>query len=111
MSVYHDTRQRRTQFSILHDSLLESGELPFQSIVFDERIAEIFAEEEIDFGKTEDAVYTPAMVLGSVWLHSAVRGVDEAHRQLFQSTPDIQSMWVIVRGESNLGRTNDVPRY
>ncbi len=51
MSVYHDTRQRRTQFSILHDSLLESGELPFQSIVFDERIAEIFAEEEIDFGK------------------------------------------------------------
>ncbi len=42
MSVYQDTHQWRTQFPILHDSLLEATELPFQSIVSDERVAEIF---------------------------------------------------------------------
>ncbi len=63
MPLYNNARQPRTQFSILHRSLLHSDELPFASLVSEERIGKIFAEEEVDFGQTEDAVYTPAATL------------------------------------------------
>ena len=63
MPLYNNSHQPRTQFSLLHRSLLQSDELPFQSLVSDERIADIFAEEGIDFGQTDDAVYTPAVTL------------------------------------------------
>ena len=56
MPLYNNTAEPRTQFSLIHRSLLQSDALPFRSLVSDERIAEIFAEEEVDFGQTEDAV-------------------------------------------------------
>ena len=63
MPLYNKAAKPRTQFSLLHRSLLSSDELPFQSLVTDQRIAEIFADEGIDFGQAEEAVYTPAITL------------------------------------------------
>ena len=42
---------------------MQSAELPLQSLISDQRIADIFAEEEIIFGAEDDAVYTPAITL------------------------------------------------
>lgn len=65
MPLYNRAVPQPTQFSLLHRSLLNShaGELPFESLITDVRIAEIFAESEVNFGQTEDAVYTPAITL------------------------------------------------
>lgn len=63
MPSYQRFAAPRTQFTLLHRSLLQSADLPLQSLVSDQRIAEIFAEEQVSFGKDPDAVYTPAIVL------------------------------------------------
>jgi hypothetical protein len=63
MPVYHPSASQRTQFALLHRSLLQDEELPLRSLVSDQRIAEIFEEEQISFGLEEDAVYTPAVTL------------------------------------------------
>ena len=42
---------------------MRSDELSLQSLVSDQRIAEIFEQEGISFGEDEEVVYTPAMTL------------------------------------------------
>jgi hypothetical protein len=42
---------------------MQSDELPLQALVSDQRILEIFDQEEISFGEEEDAVYTPVVTL------------------------------------------------
>jgi len=63
MPSYQPSAPPRTQFSLIHRSLLQSDDLPLQSLLSDQRIAEIFEEEQISFGEDEDAVYTPAITL------------------------------------------------
>ena len=63
MPSYQPSAPPRTQFSLIHRSLLQSDDLPLQTLVSDQRIAEIFAEQQISFGEDEDAVYTPAITL------------------------------------------------
>jgi hypothetical protein len=63
MPIYQQSLRKRTQFSLIHRSLMQSDELPWQSLVSDQRIAEIFEQEQISFGEEEDAVYTPAITL------------------------------------------------
>ena len=63
MPLYQQPAQAPTQFSLLYRSLLQSQELPFQTLLSDQRIAEIFEQEQISFGADEDAVYTPAITL------------------------------------------------
>lgn len=63
MPSYQPSAPPRTQFSLLHRSLLQSDDLPLQTLVSDQRIAEIFEEERISFGEEADAVYTPGITL------------------------------------------------
>jgi hypothetical protein len=63
MPSYNDAAPPRTQSSILYQSLLQPDELPLRSLISDERIAEIFVEQGISFGREDDAVYTPAITL------------------------------------------------
>ena len=63
MPSYQQSAPPRTQFALIHRSLLQSDDLPLQSLVSDQRIAEIFAAEQISFGEDPDAVYTPAITL------------------------------------------------
>lgn len=63
MPSYRHSTLPPTQFALLHRSLLQSEELPFPSLISDQRIAEIFTEAPIAFGEEEDAVYTPAVTL------------------------------------------------
>lgn len=63
MPSYQQSAQPRTQFALIHRSLLQSDDLPLQSLISDQRIVEIFAEEQISFGEDQDSVYTPAITL------------------------------------------------
>ena len=63
MPFYQSAAQAPTQFSLLYRSLLQSDELPFQTLLSEQRIAEIFEQEQISFGEDDDAVYTPAVTL------------------------------------------------
>ena len=63
MPLYQQPAPSPTPFSLLYRSLLQSREFPFQTLLSEQRIAEIFEQEQISFGEDEDAVYTPAITL------------------------------------------------
>lgn len=63
MPFYPQSTRPTTQFALLHRSLLQTGEAPVQTLLSEQRIADIFEQEEISFGEDEDAVYTPAITL------------------------------------------------
>jgi len=91
MPVYHPSALRPTQFSLRHRSLLQSEELPFQSVVSDQRIAEFFAEEQISFGLDEDAVYTPAFTL---WGLLSQVFFKEEQRSCLAAVVRIATLWL-----------------
>ena len=63
MPLYQQPAPAPTQFSLLYRSLLQSSDFPLQTLLPEQRIAEIFEQEQISFGEDEDAVYTPAITL------------------------------------------------
>ena len=63
MPFYPQPTQPPTQFSLLYRSLLQASDVPVQTLLSEQRIADIFEQEEISFGEDEDAVYTPAITL------------------------------------------------
>lgn len=63
MPFYQQPARAPTQFALLYRSLLQSSELPAQTLLSEQRIAEIFEQEQISFGEDEDSVYTPAITL------------------------------------------------
>lgn len=91
MPLYNKAAKPRTQFSLLHRSLLSAEELPFHSLVTDQRIAEIFAEEGVDFGQTEDAVYTPAITL---WGLLSQVFFKEEQRSCLAAVVRIAALWL-----------------
>jgi hypothetical protein len=91
MPLYNKAAKPRTQFSLLHRSLLSSEELPFRSLVTDQRVAEIFAEEGVDFGQTEDAVYTPAITL---WGLLSQVFFKEEQRSCLAAVVRIAALWL-----------------
>ena len=91
MPLYNNSHQGQTQFSLLHRSLLQSDDLPSSSLVSDQRIAEIFAEEEVDFGQTDDAFYTPAMTL---WGLLSQVFFKEEQRSCLAAVVRIAALWL-----------------
>ena len=96
MPSYNDAAKPRTQFSLIHRSMLQSDELPLQSLVSDQRIAEIFQEERISFGQDDDAVYTPAITL---WGLLSQVFFKEEQRSCLAAVIRIAALWLA------LGRT------
>ena len=96
MPSYNDAAKPRTQFSVIHRSLLQSDEPPLQSLVSDQRIAEIFEEESISFGEDDDAVYTPAITL---WGLLSQVFFKEEQRSCLAAVVRIAALWLA------LGRT------
>jgi hypothetical protein len=96
MPSYSHAAPPRTQFAILYRSLLQSDELPLRSLISDERIAQLFAEEEISFGQEDDAVYTPAVTL---WGLLSQVFFKEEQRSCLAAVVRIAALWLA------LGRT------
>ena len=81
---------------MLYRSLLESDELPLRSLISDERIAQIFAEQGISFGQEDDAVYTPAVTLWGLLSQVLFK---EEQRSCLAAVVRIAALW------QALGRT------
>src|SRR5712692_2995373 len=96
MPSYNDAAKPRTQFSLIHRSMVQSDELPLRSLVSDQRIAEIFEEEQISFGQDDDAVYTPAITL---WGLLSQVFFKEEQRSCLAAVVRIAALWLA------LGRT------
>jgi len=91
MPLYNNAAKPRTQFSLIHRSLLHSNEMPFGWLVSDERITEIFAEERVVFGRTEDALYTPAITL---WGLLSQVFFKEEQRSCLAAVVRIAALWL-----------------
>lgn len=91
MPLYNQAAKPRTQFSLIHRSLLRSEETPLGWLVSDERIAEIFAEEEVDFGQSDDALYTPAMTLWGLLSQAFFK---EEQRSCLAAVVRIAALWL-----------------
>lgn len=63
MPSYSSAAAPRTRLSLFQRSLIQDDEAPLKSLLSDERITEVLAEEGISFGEDEDSVYTPAVTL------------------------------------------------
>ncbi len=63
---------RRLQ--LIKDSLLQSDELPLAEALDDNHWHEVFAQHDIDFGNTADAVYTPAITLWALISQAFFKG-------------------------------------
>lgn len=50
-------------FKLIKDSMLQSDELPLAEVLDAQQWQDIFESHQIDFGKDEEAVYTPAITL------------------------------------------------
>ena len=96
MPFYQQFAQSPTQFALLHRSLLQASDLSFQTLVSEQRIAEIFAQEQISFGEDEDAVYTPAITL---WGLLSQVFFKEEQRSCLAAVVRIAALWL------TLGRT------
>jgi len=102
MPLYNKAAKPRTQFSLLHRSLLSSDELPFHSLVTDQHIAEIFADEGVDFGQAEDAVYTPAITL---WGLLSQVFFKEEQRSCLAAVVRIAALWLALGRKVNSTNT------
>lgn len=77
-------------FALIKDSMLQSNELPLADVLDSNQWQQIFAAHEIDFGKDEGAIYTPAITLWA--LISQVFFKDEM-RSCKAAVGRIASLW------------------
>ena len=96
MPSYQQPTLPHTLFSFLYRSLLRSGESPFQALLSEQRIAEIFEQEQISFGEDEDAVYTPAITLWGLLSQAFFKA---EQRSCLAAVVRIAALWL------TLGRT------
>lgn len=63
MSYTKKSRLNASSFRVIKDAMLQSDELPLADVIDDQQWQAVFDEHGIDFGKDDDAVYTPAITL------------------------------------------------
>ena len=71
MSIYQTPPGLSRRFQLIFSSFLQNGGLPFAAALPEQRIREVFAEEEADFAQDEDAIYTPAVTVWA-WLSQSL---------------------------------------
>jgi hypothetical protein len=63
MSIYRKKPCLSRRFGLSLASFLQKDGLPFSAVLPEERIEEVFAEEEAEFAQEDDDVYTPSVTL------------------------------------------------
>lgn len=81
---------------LIRDSMLQSDELPLTEALDDHQWQEVFTKHGIDFGNTEDAVYTPAMTLWALISQAFFKG---EMRSCKAAVARVATLW------ATLGRT------
>jgi len=96
MPFYSQTSQPRTRLSLFHRSLVQKEELPLRSLLSDRRITEVLANEGIEFGQDDEAVYTPAVAL---WALLSQVFFKAEQRSCLAAVVRVAALWL------SLGRT------
>jgi len=91
MPFYPSAAEPRTRLALFQRSLVQDEATRFKSLLTDERIADLFAEEGISFGDDEDAVYTPAVTLWGL-LSQAFFKVEQ--RSCLAAVVRIAALWL-----------------
>jgi hypothetical protein len=63
MPFYQPAKLLPQRFRLVLASFMQHAGLPFQEVLSEEKIAQVFAEEKCAFAPGDDAVYTPAVTL------------------------------------------------
>lgn len=63
MPLYTPTAFVKNSFAVMRDSLAQSDELPLAEVIDEAIFQEAFDDHQVDFGGSEDAIYTPAITL------------------------------------------------
>lgn len=53
----------KAPFRLIKQSMIQNDQLPLVDVIDDRRFEQVFAKHGVTFGKSEDAVYTPAITL------------------------------------------------
>lgn len=77
-------------FALIKDSMLQSNELPLADVLDDNQWQEIFDAHEIEFGKEEGSIYTPAITL---WALISQVFFKEEMRSCKAAVGRIASLW------------------
>ncbi len=57
------SRFNASSFQIIKDAMLQSDALPLSEVIDDDQWQAAFDRHDIDFGRDEDSIYTPAITL------------------------------------------------
>ena len=60
------SRFNASSFQVIKDSMLPSDALPLREVVDDDQWQAAFDRHDIDFGRDEDSIYTPAITFWKV---------------------------------------------
>jgi len=66
------------RFSIFKRSLLQSNDLPLTEILDAQLIATVFQEQQVEFGKADEDVFTPAITLWAMVSQFLFSGTGES---------------------------------
>lgn len=66
MSFYTKQPRDAASLQIFTDSMMQDDSLPLSDVIGDGLFEEAFDNFDVQFGSDEDAVYTPALVLGAI---------------------------------------------
>jgi hypothetical protein len=63
MPLYTPTAFAKDSFSVIRDSLGQSDQLPLAEVIDEAIFQKTFDDHQVDFGASEDAIYTPSITL------------------------------------------------
>lgn len=90
MASYSTCSAPQSRLSLLQRSLLESEELPFRSILSNQRIAEVLDQEGISFSDDDD-VYTPVVTL---WTLLSQVFFNDEQRSCLTAVVRVAALWL-----------------
>ena len=86
-------RFNASSFSIFRRSMMQSDQLPLTEAIDDERIKSVFEKHQVDFGNTEDVVYTPSLTL---WALVSQALFSDEQRSLKAAVVRVAMYWAAV---------------
>jgi hypothetical protein len=92
----------KSSFSVIQDSLLQSDQLPLADAIHHQEFSIAFKDHGVNFGQSEDAIYTPAITL---WGLLSQVFYDKENRSCKAAVMRIAMLWA-ARGQAVCNTNN-----
>ncbi len=87
------SRFNASSFQVIKDAMLQSEDLPLSEFIDDDQWQAVFNQHDIDFGRDEDSVYTPAVTLWGLISQVFFKG---ENRSCKAAVLRIASLWAML---------------